>query len=156
MAERESCPRNQSLVPPGFFRWQSSSHAPRSQFFALKAKRHSRARVLPPQPKPGFSRLFSLAVLFTCSPVAVLRTKGEAAEPITWTSQAAWPSASPAPAMTKGGVSEVYRRCTLPMLRIEPFSESKNKRQGFRKEMASTSQGDGKEMASSNKLFGLA
>ena len=48
-AERESCPRNQSLVSPGFFRWQPSSHAPRSQFFALKAKRHGRARVLPPQ-----------------------------------------------------------------------------------------------------------
>ena len=117
----ESCPRNQSLVSPGFFRRQSSSHAPRSQFFALKAKRHGRARVLPPQPKPGFSRLFSLAVLFTCSQVAVL---GQAKRQSRLLRQAkrqadyldkrsGKPSASTAPAMTKGGVREVYRRCTL-------------------------------------------
>ena len=76
MAERESCLRNQSLVSPGFFRWQSSSHAPRSQFLDKPS---------------GRADYFDK----------------RSGKPITWTSEAAEPNASTAPAMTKGGVSEV-------------------------------------------------
>ena len=68
-----------------------------------------------PATKAWFPQAFFVGSPLHMLPVAVLRTKGEAAEPITWTSQAAWPitstseaaepSVSPAPTMTKGGGS---------------------------------------------------